>query len=294
MRKRLLWLSLILSLLLLSSWLWRFWPAPEAACRVTFFDVGQGDAILIQTPDRQDILIDGGPSNRIVSLLGPQLGFGNRELELVILTHPDSDHLTGLIPVLERFPVRQIFVSDVENPTETFSAWQNAIRDHAVPVKKVSQGEQYELGNFLDFSILWPPAGDGWKVQGGGTPTNDGSVSLRAICAGSSLVMTGDASDVVEDRIVASGLPLQASLLKVGHHGSRTSSAHAFLQAVNPELAVISVGRTNRYGHPHPSVLERLNHLNVKVLRTDERGSITLRSNSSGGWSYALDKTTDL
>lgn len=279
MRTRIPWLICSLFILIAVY----FWP-PSQPPRCTFsaLDVGQGDAILIQTADGQDILIDGGPSARVVQSVSRKLGPGNRELELVILTHPDSDHLRGLVSVLDRIPVRQLLVSNVESSTETYHAWQLEIAEHQTPVRTVTQGETLSIGNSTTLQALWPPAD--WKERGVGTATNDGSLSFKITCAGSTLVSTGDASESVEEQILQSGIDISATLLKVGHHGSRTSTDHDFLQAVHPDVAVISVGKTNRYGHPHPTVLQRLEVEGVRVFRTDQLGPIKLHSDGQGGW----------
>lgn len=274
-------ISLGLALTAVVAW----WPgtARTANCRLIFFDVGQGDAILIQTPDKQDVLIDGGPDDRLVSLLPRQLGPGNDDLELVVLTHPDSDHVRGLVDVLDRVEVGTVWISDVQTNTEVYDAWRDALAARDINPRIVSQGQRYSLGQWLRFEVLWPPAA-GWAVNGAGTPTNEASVILRVVCAGSTAVFTGDASSAVEDRILASGHELRARLFKAGHHGSRSSTSHAFLRAVGPTVAVISVGEKNRYGHPHPAVLERLKMANIEVFRTDLLGTIRFQSDGSGGW----------
>ncbi len=259
-------------------------PAGAPACKFIVLDVGQGDALLLQTPDGNDMLVDGGPSAQVVELLPKYLGPGNNDLELVVLTHPDSDHLRGLVSVIERFKITTLLASDVSNPTALYHAWQQGLHTQGLQPQLVHQGQQFQLGKYLHLTVLWPPPGSGWKVSGAGTPTNDGSVSLHVTCAGSTITMTGDASSAVEDRIIASGLDIHSSLLKVGHHGSRTSSSHAYLQAVHPDLAVISVGAENRYGHPHPTTLRRFAYFHIRVLRTDQRGTIVLVTDGHGGW----------
>lgn len=281
MRAKFAWLSIAVVIWLAAG----RWPLPDPpACQFIAMDVGQGDAILIQTPDGQDVLIDGGPSAAVVNELGKYLPAGDRDLELVILTHPDSDHINGLVPVLERFTVKQIFTSEVQTNTAIFAAWTEAVNQRQIPVRYVVQGEQFSLGNHLTFTVLWPLPGDEWKIGGGGTPTNEASVSIHLTCAGSTAVLTGDASDQVEDRILRSGLPVQASLFKAGHHGSKSSNAHAWLTAVQPDLVVISVGADNRYNHPHPASMLRFETAGIEVLRTDLIGGIRLRSTGSGSW----------
>ncbi len=283
MRAKFAWLSVAILVWLAAGW----WPLPETeSCRFTALNVGQGDAILIQTPDGQDLLIDGGPSAAVVNELGKYLPPGDRDLELVILTHPDSDHVTGLVSVVKRFQVRQVLTSDVPTQTATSAAWLTAIREQRVPVRNVSQGERFTLGSHLYFTVLWPPAGDAWRVGGSSTPTNEASVSIRLTCDGSTAVLTGDASSEVEDRSLRSGLPVRASLLKAGHHGSRFSTSREWLEAVDPDTVVISVGAENRYNHPHPATLQRLQTAGIEVLRTDQLDGVRLKSTGSGLWRF--------
>ena len=281
MVKKVVWLS---SAILIFGLAW-YWPvgSKRLACDFYALDVGQGDAILFRTADHQDILIDGGPSAKVLNELGEVLPVGNTELELVVLTHPDADHLTGLVSVIERFSVRQVFVSDIQTDTQTYRAWVAELEKTETPVRVVTQGETFSLGKSTTLEVLWPPKDMHQRYPK--IPTNDASTSLRVRCAGSTAVLTGDGSSLLEEGILSRGLNISAALLKIGHHGSRTSSMPEFLQAVNPSKAVISVGKKNRYGHPHPAVLERLKQLAIPIYRTDQMGRVKLQSDGKGGWS---------
>lgn len=286
LKTKLILLSGAIGLVTLAWW----WPQTSSAvCHFTALDVGQGDALLIQTADHQDILVDGGPNASVLNELSRFLPAGDRQIELVILTHPDADHSTGLVYVLQRFPVQQIFVSDIQAQTDIYQAWQKEVTQKNIPVRTVTQGEVFELGLSTKLEVLWPPKD--WRIQHPKVSTNDVSVSLRVTCAGSTVVMTGDGSSTLEEGILQRGMDISAPLLKVGHHGSRTSSTHEFLKAVHPRLAVISVGKKNHYGHPHPATLERLKRLGIRVFRTDQLGSVRLDSDGRGGWTTGVDKT---
>ncbi|MBI2984821.1 MAG: MBL fold metallo-hydrolase [Candidatus Kerfeldbacteria bacterium] len=279
MRLKVLWLSLVFGLWLAVQ----FWPTDVSpACRLTILDVGQGDAILIQTPDHQDMLVDGGPSSKIVELLPHYLGSGNRNLELIVLTHPDSDHLTGLVSVAKRFEIMTLLTSGVSTDTATWHAWRKVLAERSVDERVVQQGEQFQLGSYLKLEILWPFLDAVRNSRT--TATNEWSVGISLTCAGSTTVMVGDASSEVEERITASGVNVRASLLKVGHHGSRFSTSHSWLRAVQPRIAVISVGSRNRYHHPHPTTLRRLEYFRVEVHRTDLEGTLEFETDGRGNW----------
>lgn len=257
-------------------------------CRLVFLDVGQGDAVLIQTPDGQDLVIDGGPSAQVSRDLGKYLGFGNNEIEVAVLTHPDSDHLTGMLAIIQDWPVRTILTTGVVAETELYRRWRATLEDVAGTVQSVMVGQHYQLGTYLAVDIVWPDRSwDGVtytaKANDGRGGINDVSVGTKITCAGSSVLMIGDASDAVEKKLLFLSADLQVDLLKISHHGSRFSSSHEFLRAVKPDMAVIPVGVKNRYGHPHPTVLERLRVLEIPVYRTDTAGTLEFESRP-GGW----------
>lgn len=267
-------------------------PAPLSTatnCTMTTLDIGQGDAILFTTPDHHTILFDGGPGNSILDALGRTLPAGTRTIDLVVLTHPDADHLGGLVPVLERYDVQSVLTTGVEVKTQLFQRWQKVLADEQATILHAQAGQVTTVGADFRFEQLWPqqdlrsvlwtePAKNG---TGG---INDTSVGGRVTCAGSTAMMTGDLSHDVEEQFVKQPETIRASVLKAGHHGSRYSSALVFLQVVKPDLVVFSVGKKNRYGHPHPTVLDRINRLGIPFFRTDEVGDITLVSTGGGKW----------
>lgn len=257
-------------------------------CQLTFIDVGQGDAILIQTSDRQDMFIDGGPSTSVSRELGKHLGFGNNEIELAILTHPDADHLTGMLAVVEDWPIKTILTTGVVAETSLYKRWKKQLDEERSAIIPVQAGQVFRLGELLTVEILWPDRS--WngvpyttKATDGRGGINDTSIGTKISCAGSTALMLGDASDAVELALVDRHVDVRADLLKIGHHGSKYSSTHEFLRAVQPDVAVIQVGRDNRYGHPHPTVLERLMVLKIPVFRTDFQQTLEFKS-IAGGW----------
>lgn len=283
--KKLLPLSVAVVLLVA---VWIYPRGVSGGCTFTALDVGQGDAILIQTSDHQDILIDGGPDDAVVDRLSQALPAGDRDIELMVLTHPHADHVNGLVAVAERFAVRRVIETSLPYRQPAYETWHALLGEQQVPVTNALAGQRYVVGA-ATFDVLWPAqdltekniVGDN-AAEGGGV--NDASIVLKLSCGGSSAMLMGDASSDIEDRILDGGAEVRADLLKVGHHGSRFSSGARFLRAVQAQWAVISVGAGNRYFHPHPTALLRLKQAGMTILRTDESGDIPLKTDGYGGW----------
>ena len=232
---------------------------------VHFIDVGQGDSVLVQTGEGH-VLIDGGDRHmgeRVVQYL---YDAGVRELTYVIATHPHADHIGGLIEVLHSFPVETLIMPPVAHTTRTFERFLDAIEAHDIPLKAPVAGESFSLGGG-EFTIIAPNASGYQKL-------NDYSVSLRLVVGETSFIFTGDAEAESEMEMIQAGHVLSSDVLHLGHHGSSTSTTQAFFDAVDPSIAVISLGRDNQYGHPHREVRERLS--GIPVYRTDEDGHILL------------------
>lgn len=240
---------------------------PDGKLHVWFLDVGQGDAIFIQTPRGEQILIDGGPSpSALAAELGAVMPFWDRSLNLVVMTHPDSDHAAGLIPLFDRYAVTAA-VDALAQGDSAGAAWIDATSD--TPRQSAMRGAQIKTEGAV-LTVLNPAA-----VPTGETGNND-SLVLRLDYGATSLLLTGDAEADAEQDMLVAGVPLEADILKVGHHGSNAGTSPEFLAAVQPQLAVISVGADNRFGHPAPELLARLQ--GADVLRTDQRGRIELVS----------------
>jgi len=244
-------------------------PADEKV-KIDFFDVGQGEALFIDAPNNNQILVDGGPSDVILNKLGSALPFFDRKIELVILTHPDSDHLSGLIEVLKRYEVGEVLETGIEDSTSQYAAWNDLIKEKNIPVVFARAGQIVKISDNLAIKILYPLA----KINGEdySKNTNNTSIMGKVFYGQNSLLFTGDAEGVEENSLLLSGSDLKADILQVAHHGSKNSTVQEFLAAVAPQFAVIQVGAKNRYGHPTQEVLERLK--GVKVLRNDLDGDI--------------------
>ena len=246
---------------------------PDGRLHVYFLDVGQGDAILVQAPDGRQMLIDGGPSpTALLNELGDVLPFWDRSLDLVVLTHPDGDHITGLIPLLDRYRVGQVLDVRQSDTAPEAVPWLEELAALSVPRTLAQRGMRLPVGG-LSVTALHPSS---TQLTGTASDDNNNAVVLRLDYGQTSLILTGDAESEAEADMIAAGLPLHADVLKIGHHGSNGASSPAFIAAVAPRLAVIPVGADNKFSHPHPAVLERLK--GVEVLRTDQNGRIEVVS----------------
>jgi competence protein ComEC len=248
-------------------------------------DVGQGDAIFVTTPSGEQILVDGGPSDQVLVELGNHMPFWDRSLDLVILSHPHADHLTGLIEVARRYRIGALWLSGAVHTTPEFLSWLETIRDRDIPVETVLAGTEKTLGE-VQLEVLYPPTD-----QTGIRPANqhEATVVVRLEHGAQTVLLTGDLESGEEKTLVETYCPdlhrpcpkLQADFLKVPHHGSKSGLEPDFLAAVAPKAAAISSGFKNPYGHPHVSILERLKSLNILTYRTDLNGTIELRADGS-------------
>lgn len=254
---------------------------PPALLEIVFFDVRQGDSTLITTPDGRHILVDGGVCrtdwNRYDAAERVILPFlrkeGIRRLDLVIGTHPDFDHIGGLSTVLadERIGVGCYLDPGKDHDTQVYRRLLKKVEARGIPYRKGRAGMKLNLGPGVEAEILSPHN----LLEN----TNDCSIVLRVRHGRVSFLLTGDAEENAELRMESNyGRRIASTVLKAGHHGSRNSSGDSFLEAVRPRMAVISVGARNRFGHPHKETLERLEAAGARILRTDEMGTIVMRS----------------
>jgi competence protein ComEC len=254
---------------------------PDDDLHVYFMDVGQGDAILIRQGN-QEVLVDGGPDARSVMLqLGKFMPFWDRTIEMVISTHPDSDHLTGLVEVLKRYNVGRIIAPDFSSDRAIYTEWQTLIIEKNEKLLQAVSGERIDLGNGVRLEVLSPV--DPPQFPDG---SDDNGAVVRLVQGQVSFLLTGDISAQDEFSLLSRKVTLTSSVLKVAHHGSDTSTSMEFLEAVNPRAAVISVGDDNSYGLPRSAVLRRLNDSlgTANVLRTDLDGTIEFITDGSHLW----------
>lgn len=257
---------------------------PDNNLHISFLDVGEGDAILIQTPAHQDILIDGGPAPQAVSLgLGEKMPFWDRTIDLIILTHPHSDHLTGLVEVLQRYEVKQVLSADLPEDSPIYKKWLEIIREKNIEYTVAQAGQQIDLGGGATISVLNPVEP---LLTGTESDIDNNGVVLRLNMGKVSFLLAADIWRDAEWELVAKRADLRSTILKVAHHGSETSTTPEFLLVVNPQLAVISVGKDNKFGHPDNEVVEILTKkLGAEnIYRTDERGAIEFITDGQRLW----------
>jgi competence protein ComEC len=250
---------------------------------LVFCDVGQGDGILMITPGGKQIVVDGGPGSKIGDCLSQKMPFWDRTIEMVVLTHPERDHLEGLLEVLARYKVEMIVTTGIKNNTELFSAWQKAVDQEGAKIYTPKAGDRLVLDSTGDrtssIEILWPTSEklELWKLAGL-SETNESSIVLRVSLGppnppagggGFCAYLTGDLPKESLQPLIDK--PCQ--VLKVSHHGSKTGTNQEIINAVEPAVAVIQVGKNN-FGHPQKEVLELLQSKGVKILRNDTNGIV--------------------
>lgn len=239
---------------------------------VNFFDVGEGDSILIEMPNSNQILIDGGPSKEVVEKIAKEMPLFDRKIEMVVLTHPDKDHITGLFEVFDTFEVERVLMPRIEGELASKKLYLNfkeKVKEEKSQVIFANQGQKISFPVDVYFLVFWP------KENFSLDDTNDFSVVGKLVFKKTSFLFTGDISERVERELVDENFNLQSNVLKIAHHGSKYSSSDSFLKLVRPLMAVISVGKNN-YGHPTKEVLERLEKYDIKTLRTDEKGDLKI------------------
>jgi len=239
---------------------------------LVIFNVGQGDSIFIRTPNHRNILIDGGPDNTVVYKLGQYLPFYDRTIDLMILTHPHDDHLTGLIEVLKRYRVEKVISTGVVASSVNYSTWLQLIKDHQIDFEVIDRPAKMVLDNQVRLVFLSPAQSFlNQKVKN----LNNSSVVAKLVFGQFSAWLVGDYE--LEESLVKNNFDLPATLLKVGHHGSVTANSPEFLQAVKPAIAVISYGQ-NSFGHPNEPVVDNLKNLGAQIFFTKESGDFILLS----------------
>lgn len=290
------WTSLPAVLALFALIFWHPFP-PEihaGELELSAIDVGQGDSLLVTFPDSKLMLVDAGgvlsfgrhATSRLdigEDVVSPYLWSRSiRKIDVVALTHAHDDHAGGLPAVIENFHPSELWTGAISQ-SATFSKTWSAVREKAraghVKILPLSSGHSFEFGG-AHLEVISPPA----DYAPGATPMNNDSLGLRITYGRRSILLTGDMEKPMERRALIDGEPLRADILKVGHHGSNTSSIDPFLDAVSPAFAVISDGFANSFGHPHPKVLERLHQHRAGVLRTDRDGLVTIRTDGSRIW----------
>lgn len=249
----------------------------DGLLHVDFLNIGQGDASLIRTSSGESILIDGGPGSSVVRELQETLPSSQKNIDIVIATHGDKDHIEGLISVLQRYQVGTLYTSGMQG-NSLCTRLLRAARSRGTKIIFADQNSDiiFHDGSKLDF--LYPFHKEIDAVDG---HTNDASIVTRYDAGEHSFLFTGDMPSTVEKLLIKKHVPLDVDILKVGHHGSKLSTSDDFLKEVTPEISVISVGKKNNYNHPHPDLMTRLKKIHTRILRTDQIGRISFSFNPS-------------
>ncbi len=263
----------------------RYPSRPPEGLRVTFLDVGQGDAALVETPEGERILVDAGPAFTLPqgarfdageAAVAPALAARRiGRIDVLAISHPDADHAGGVATILDRFDVRELWYPAGADRTPAMKAILRVARVREVTARGLALGDPPRIRGRTRIEILGPPPA-ALRRGGSGSRWNDASLVLRVSAPGLSVLLTGDVEAAGEGAILRSGHSPRADVLKVPHHGSRTSSTGAFLSAVSPRVAVISLGAWNRFGFPDPRLPDRLRRRGVRVFRTDRDGAVTV------------------
>jgi len=257
---------------------------------IIFLDVGQGDSILIIFPNQKTILIDGGEHDQSDTILSLLKEYNIEKIDNVVATHPHADHIGGLLNIIQNVPIGKIYDSGQEHNTQTFENYLDLIESKRIPFSLARENiEIDDLDSKVDIKILNPPEPLFVRT---GNDINDNSIVLKLTYSNFSILFTGDIGEIPEERLVSNeNIIKDIDILKVPHHGSKYSSTKEFLQSVNPQIAVISVGENNRYGHPHLETLERLeNQESIEhIFRTDIDGTIILITDGSQYAMKSLD-----
>ena len=283
MKKRFFWLILSIIIILAGATLAYYLFSPARGLEVDFLDVGQGDAILIKTPAGQNILIDGGPDKTVLRRLAENLPWFDRQLDLVILTHPDDDHAAGLAAAAGRFKIKKFVYTALADESPGYTALLDEIKKQKIAAviidrPQIINFDQSGSAGSLQaarLEILSPV-----KTLAGQAPKNinDSSIVSRLVYGETAVLLTGDIETGAEEELLANDAPVAARAIKISHHGSDNGTGEAFLSVASPGIAIISVGADNTFGHPSRRVLKRLERAGAKIYRTDQDGTVKLFS----------------
>jgi competence protein ComEC len=236
--------------------------------RIIFLNVGQGDAALIMQGNKQ-ILIDGGPDGRILlEKIGKYIPFWDRKIELMIATHPDQDHIQGLVDALDKYQISSVMQTPVESDSEIYKKYKDFLSKEKADLIEALPGTEIILSDEIEMEILGP-----LEIKNDKKDTNGNSIIAKLIFKNNEFLFTGDATFEEENDLLKTNLDLSSDVLKISHHGSKYATSDDFLKKINPKEAIISVGKNN-YGHPAEEILEKLKNNQIAILRTDEKGDI--------------------
>ena len=266
---------ILLSLCILNIVLWNVILHEDSKGILTFsvLDIGQGDALWIESPSGIQVIVDGGPNKNLMKEISHVTPWYDRHIDMIVVTNPDKDHYEGFIPLMKKYSVDVILESGTLSLTPEYSVLEKEITDRKIPKVLARRGQIVDLGFGAYLEILFPDRDVSLLSS------NDGSIVMRLVYGQTSVLLQGDSTAKIEHYLV--GLDqgeLNSTILKIGHHGSKTSTTEEYINYVRPKWAVISSGKNNSYGHPHKEVLDTMNKFSIPVLDTCNNGRITFHS----------------
>lgn len=265
---------LVIFLIIINVFLLRLdWQNSHRALTFAMLDIGQGDALFVESPTGTQIMFDAGPARKVLGPLARVMSPFDKSIDAIVITNPDADHIGGFADVLKNYKVGAVFEPGTINDSKTFQNLKSEIERQKIPDILAKRGMKLDMGGGVVIDILFPDRDVfDWS-------SNDGSVVARLTYGETSIMLTGDASIKTEKIILGENSPtgLKSTILKVGHHGSRTSTSLDFAKAVSPTYALVSDGKGNKYGHPHQETLDTLAQIGTEILRTDLLGTIIIK-----------------
>lgn len=249
------------------------WQNSHKQFTFAMLDVGQGDALFIESPTGTQIMFDAGPARSVLGPLARVMSPFDKSIDAIVITNPDADHLSGALDILKNYKVGTVFESGALTDSKTYQNFKNELNRQNIPDILAKRGMRLDMGSGVIIDILFPDRNvAAWA-------TNDGSVVARLTYGDTSIMLTGDAPQKTEKIILSenSATRLKSTILKVGHHGSRTSTSPEFVKAASPQYAFISDGKDNKYGHPHQETLNTLIRFGAQIFRTDLLGTIIMK-----------------
>lgn len=251
--------------------LFALYQLPDGLFHIYFLDIGQGDSILIESPEGHHILVDGGPGSGVLEELAVLLPFFSKDIDLMVLTHPHADHIDGLVEVLKRYEVKSVLFSAVDFSSGAYDEFLHEINEQEIDFWVAEKDEDFRFNSMI-LDVVYPLN----QISGEQFENfNNSSLALRIIYDDVKILLSGDLELEAEKELISSGVDIRADILKAGHHGSKTSSSLSFLRKIQAKVVVIQVGKNNKFGHPHEESLRRFEKAGIqKIYRNDLDGRI--------------------
>lgn len=267
------YLLIILVFMSVISWYVVIRENRDGKMTVSFLNIGQGDSIFIESPTGTQVVVDAGPNKTIMKEISKVMPWYDRHIDMLIMDNPDKDHYEGFISLLDKYSVDVEMEPGIKPSPETYNILEQKIKNKKIVQVVARRGQVIDIGGGAYLQILFPDR------DVSGLSTNNGSIVMKLVYGETSVLLTGDSPIAIEDYLIKlDGENLKSTILKAGHHGSRTSTGEAYVKIVDPEYVVISAEKNNSYGHPHKEVLDILAKQKVPVLGTYDLGRITFVS----------------